>query len=139
MWTTLYILNPQCTPQWSDTCYTLEASLFVNFSINKFPSGTPLDIKNTGTLQLDEMKEAFKGSGMKEAELDEIFRKIDFNQDNEINYSEFLAACLNKDKVVTVSKHEFAFHHFDVDNSGFITAQNLMEVFKRQGQTLTEP
>lgn len=85
------------------------------------------------------MKEAFKGSGMKEAELDEIFRKIDFNQDNEINYSEFLAACLNKDKVVTVSNLEFAFHHFDVDNSGFITAQNLMEVFKRQGQTLTEP
>lgn len=82
------------------------------------------------------MKEAFKGSGMHEADLNAIFEKIDFNNDNEINYSEFLAATMNKEKVVSEANLNFAFHHFDVDNSGFITAQNLQEAFKRQGRLI---
>lgn len=32
----------------------------------------------------------------------------------------------------------FAFHHFDTDNSGFITAENLHECFKREGKHLTQ-
>lgn len=31
----------------------------------------------------------------------------------------------------------FAFHHFDVDNSGFITQQGLQEVFHREGRKFT--
>lgn len=31
----------------------------------------------------------------------------------------------------------FAFHHFDVDNSGFITEEGLVEVFHREGKKLT--
>lgn len=31
----------------------------------------------------------------------------------------------------------FAFHHFDVDNSGFITEQGLKEVFHREGKKIT--
>ena len=73
---------------------------------------------------------------MHEADLNTIFEKIDFNNDNEINYSEFLAATMNKEKVVSESNLKFAFHHFDVDNSGFITAENLQEAFKRQGRLI---
>ena len=32
----------------------------------------------------------------------------------------------------------FAFHHFDVDNSGYITEQNLSEVFHREGKKITK-
>lgn len=90
-----------------------------------------LDTQNTGTLLLDEVKEAFRGSGLQGQDLEDVFNKIDFNGDGEINYSEFLAATINKEKVVTESNLNFAFHHFDVDNSGFITAENLQEAFRR--------
>jgi calcium-dependent protein kinase len=75
---------------------------------------------------------------MSEDELNEIFGRLDFNKDNEINYSEFLAATVMKSKVVTDSNLKLAFHHFDVDNSGFITAANLAEAFKRQGKNISE-
>ena len=61
----------------------------------------------------------------------------DFNEDGEINYSEFLTACINKEKAVTIDNLQFALHHFDVDNSGYITAENLQEVFRRQGKMMT--
>jgi Ca2+-binding EF-hand superfamily protein len=32
----------------------------------------------------------------------------------------------------------FAFHHFDTNNSGFITAENLKECFKREGKHLSD-
>jgi Ca2+-binding EF-hand superfamily protein len=48
-----------------------------------------------------------------------------------------LAACIDKNKAVTTDNLRFAFHHFDVDNSGFITAENLQEVFRRQGKMMT--
>jgi Ca2+-binding EF-hand superfamily protein len=32
----------------------------------------------------------------------------------------------------------FAFHHFDSDNSGFITAENLRECFRREGKHLSD-
>ena len=75
---------------------------------------------------------------MTEDELNEIFGKLDFNKDGEINYSEFLAATVMKSKVVTDSNLKLAFHHFDVDNSGYITAANLAQAFKRQGKVYNE-
>ena len=56
---------------------------------------------------------------------------IDFNKDGDVNYSEFLAATINKQKCITEENLKYAFHHFDIDGTGFITPANLMEVFKR--------
>jgi len=67
-----------------------------------------------------------------------MFAKFDFNKDGEINYSEFLAATVCKQKVLTKANLRFAFHHFDTDNEGYITKNDLKEVFKRSGQNLTE-
>ena len=67
-----------------------------------------------------------------------MFEKFDFNKDGEINYSEFLAATVNKKHVLTKANLRFAFHHFDTDNEGYITKNDLKEVFKRTGQKLTD-
>ena len=32
----------------------------------------------------------------------------------------------------------FAFHHFDTDNSGYITENNLKECFRREGKHLSD-
>ena len=89
-----------------------------------------MDKDNSGSIEISEMKDAFRGScNCTEEELNQIFYKVDFNEDGQVNYSEFLAATINKEKAVSVSNLEFAFHHFDTDNSGVITTDNLKEVF----------
>jgi calcium-dependent protein kinase len=55
-----------------------------------------LDQQNTGILTVNEIKEAFKGSSMAQEDVDEIFNMIDFDHDGVINYSEFIAATMDK-------------------------------------------
>jgi len=73
---------------------------------------------------------------MSEEEISQIFERIDFNHDGEINYSEFLAVTVDRRKAITESNLTFAFHHFDVGNSGYITETNLEECFRREGKHL---
>ena len=74
---------------------------------------------------------------MSEEEINQIFTRIDFNHDGEINYSEFLAVTVDRRKAITEANLTFAFHHFDVGNTGYITEQNLEECFRREGKHLT--
>ena len=74
---------------------------------------------------------------MSEEEINQIFERIDFNHDGEINYSEFLAVTVDRRKAITESNLTFAFHHFDVGNSGYITETNLEECFRREGKHLS--
>ena len=80
-----------------------------------------LDKNNTGILTINEIKEAFNESSIKQEDVAKIFNMIDFDHKGVINYSEFLAATMDKQKAVSMQNLMFAFHHFDVDNSGFIT------------------
>lgn len=80
------------------------------------------------------MKQAFKDANVNAEDVERIFRSLDTNGDGLINYSEFLAATVDKKKALTMQNLQFAFHHFDVDNSGFITEQDLTEVFHREGK-----
>lgn len=45
---------------------------------------------------------------------------------------------MNKNEALTEANIEFAFHHFDTDNNGLITLDNLVEAFHREGKGLTE-
>lgn len=71
---------------------------------------------------------------MNSDDVEKIFKSLDTNGDGLINYSEFLAATVDKKKALAVQNLQFAFHHFDVDGSGFITEQDLTEVFHREGK-----
>ena len=97
-----------------------------------------LDIDNSGTLELSEIKQAFKGLSLSDEQLDEIFDRIDLNHDGEINYTEFLTVTMDRRQAMTRANLEFAFHHFDVNNSGHITRENLEECFRREGKHLSE-
>ena len=55
-----------------------------------------VDKKNTGMLTINEVKEAFKDSNIPNSDVDKIFNMIDFDHDGVINYSEFLAATIDK-------------------------------------------
>lgn len=97
-----------------------------------------LDKDNSGTLEMSEIREAFSDMNIPVAELDQIFHNIDLNHDGEINYTEFLAVTVDRKKAMTENNMVFAFHHFDIDNSGVITFENLKECFKREGRHLED-
>lgn len=97
-----------------------------------------LDTDNSGTLSMTEIKSAMMEMKIPQAELELIFKNVDFNQDGEINYSEFLAVTVDRRKALQHANLIFAFHHFDSDNSGFITSENLRECFRREGKHLSD-
>ena len=55
-----------------------------------------LDKAKTGLLNLNEMKQAFEDSNISQVDLENIFKSIDFHHSGTINYSEFLAATVDK-------------------------------------------
>eukprot|EP00347_Sterkiella_histriomuscorum_P002144 403369302 len=96
-----------------------------------------LDQNDTGFLTLNELRQAsfFNNFGQEEEEdVNDLFMNLDLNNDEKISYSNFLAATVDKTKALTVQNLNFAFHHFDADNSGFITEGGLSEVFYREGR-----
>lgn len=101
-----------------------------------------IDTSNTGIITIDQVKKGFVHDNyithINHEQIDQIFSRFDFNKDGQINYSEFLAATVDKKNVLNTANLQFAFHHFDTDNEGYITKHDLKEVFKRQGQKLKD-
>ena len=57
----------------------------------------------------------------------EVFNEIDFNHDNNINFSEYLTLKIEKEKLVNEDMLNKAFKIFDIDGNGFITIDELKE------------
>lgn len=68
--------------------------------------------------------------------IDQLFQKLDFCNTGKINYSDFLAATVDKKQALTNANLIFAFNYFDTENKGYITKHDLKEVFRRQGKHL---
>ena len=67
-------------------------------------------------------------------ELKKIINSISVRGDENIYYSEFLTATLDKKIYLNSEKLWMAFKHFDVDNTNYITLENLREAFARTGK-----
>jgi calcium-dependent protein kinase len=63
---------------------------------------------------------------------------VDYAGNGKINYSEFLSATIEVKHVLTEEKLWAVFKYFDIDNSGFITSQNLKEAFAKTGKVITD-
>jgi calcium-dependent protein kinase len=59
---------------------------------------------------------------MAEEEVDKILAKVDANGSGEIDYSEWVVATINKEKLLSTEKLKAAFSLFDKDGSGTISA-----------------
>jgi calcium-dependent protein kinase len=87
-----------------------------------------IDKDQGGTISLSELRELFvQKLQVPEEDLINIFDAMDATYDNEIHYSEFIAAMLS----TRVDLHDqlmgLTFRNFDEDLSGYITAGNLCE------------
>jgi len=90
-----------------------------------------LDTNGDGTLSREEILEGYKKTMDEEEaeiEVNRIMAMVDLDKSGEIDYSEFIAATLDRKEMMSKDKLEEAFNMFDKDGSGTITADELKEV-----------
>ncbi len=88
-----------------------------------------MDEDRTGHISLQEMQRVLVSrAGMDEDEVEQIFSRLDQDEQKTISYSEFLAATLSKRFYMREGRIRAAFQKLDIDNSGYITAENLKDM-----------
>jgi len=88
-----------------------------------------LDKEQKGTITHNQLKQVLETTFHVDCnEAEELFRSLDYNNDNEINYSEFLAAALQGRVKVHEDILRRTFHRFDIEECGLISADDLRKV-----------
>eukprot|EP00415_Alexandrium_ostenfeldii_P000658 UN0658 len=87
------------------------------------------DENRQGTITMGELKKALSGCfEVTDEQVKPIFEALDTGANEEIYYSEFLAAMVSKRIEINEELLHATFHRFDADKSGYITVANLKEV-----------
>jgi calcium-dependent protein kinase len=79
-----------------------------------------------------ELFQAYKDAGIPITleEIDKIISLMDFDQNGNIDYEEFIRMCIPRDQLFTDKNLENAFLLFDKDKKGFITPKDIINVIK---------
>ena len=91
------------------------------------------DKRKDGQILYEELKQGLiqlKTEHINEEEIHNLFKTIDVDKNGKIDYTEFLAATLQKKNYLKIERLYEAFCLFDKDNSGKITKEELMRVLK---------
>lgn len=93
-----------------------------------------LDKDKNGVITMEELRDGIKKLGMHHVpeNLEALMNEMDGNGSQEIEYSEFLAAAMDKRVLEEESACWAAFHAFDADGSGSITKAELASVLQRE-------
>jgi calcium-dependent protein kinase len=77
------------------------------------------------------------GHGLDQDQIQQIISEVDAAKNGKINYSEFLAAALTVQDFLTEEKLWMIFKRFDVDNTDYISQDNIRDAMKKLGATVT--
>ncbi|KAK8629919.1 hypothetical protein V6N13_078736 [Hibiscus sabdariffa] len=96
---------------------------------------TNIDTDNSGTITYEELKEGLArlGSKLTEAEVKQLMEAADVDGNGTIDYIEFISATMHRYRLERGEHLYKAFQHFDKDNSGFITMDELEAAMKEYG------
>lgn len=67
-----------------------------------------------------------------------MIKNVDYAENNQINYTEFLSATINPEILQDDKTLEGIFNLFDVDNTNEITVDNLVQTFSKFGREFTK-
>merc|ERR1712110_119118 len=99
-----------------------------------------IDENKRGTISLQELKKVIEASfDITDQEARKIFDTLDSSQDEEIHYSEFLAAMVSTRIEMHDDMLRAAFNKFDSDHSGFITVDNIGRFSVRPAASIKSP
>eukprot|EP00922_Rhytidocystis_sp_ex-Travisia-forbesii_P049193 GHVS01073262.1.p1 GENE.GHVS01073262.1~~GHVS01073262.1.p1 ORF type:complete len:640 (-),score=81.16 GHVS01073262.1:387-2306(-) len=89
-----------------------------------------LDENGDGTLTVQEIRRGLRNSGLKEipADLDQLMQEVDSDGSGVIDYTEFIAASLDKRQYIQEDVCWAAFRVFDLDANGKISPEELLQV-----------
>ncbi len=66
-----------------------------------------------------------------ENEIENMIKSIDLDGNGVIDYNEFLACSINKDKILRNDNLKICFDEFDTDKSGKISVDEVSSIFKQ--------
>jgi calcium-dependent protein kinase len=91
-----------------------------------------LDENKDGTLTLNEVKKGIEKLDKKEfsGDVEDIFKSLDTDSSGRIDYTEFLAACINQKSFLRQERLNEAFQMLDKDGSGKITKDEIKKALK---------
>ena len=87
-----------------------------------------LDVSGDGKINEKELSQHCKrifGDSFTEEEIHSIMTRVDTDRSGYIDYSEFIAAAMDRKKLLSLERLETAFQAFDKDNNGKISAEEL--------------
>jgi len=93
-----------------------------------------LDTDKQGTISKQELKDALtnKLQVSDDKEVERIFKALDYNHDQEVHYSDFLAAMVSTQIELHPGLLSETFRRFDTDGSGYITEGKLKQVLGKK-------
>ncbi|XP_065877895.1 calcium-dependent protein kinase 17-like [Euphorbia lathyris] len=94
-----------------------------------------IDSDNSGTITLEELKHglAKQGTKLSEYEVKQLLEAADADGNGTIDYDEFITATMHMNRMDREEHLYTAFQHFDKDNSGYITMDELEQVLREFG------
>jgi calcium-dependent protein kinase len=100
-----------------------------------------IDVDGSGYIEIEELREALKNKDLKQTteEIQAIIDQLDYAHNDKINYTEFIAATIDVRKIINQDERKLKaiFNSFDVDNTGFISRDNLKLAFSKYGRLIT--
>lgn len=99
------------------------------------------DSNGDGKLTIEELKsgvKSIKGCMLTEADIESAMNVMDSNQNGYIDYTEFIAACLQSYNYLKENHLKTAFSYFDKDGSGTISPEELKQCLQSEDFTLPE-
>lgn len=99
-----------------------------------------IDAEKTGFITAIGIQQALKNSRLYLAQehMQKIINSVNYLGYGKLNYTAFLMATLNKKLLIDEEKLYEAFKHFDINNTGFITARDLRIVLQKSGTLVDE-
>ncbi|KAL4336255.1 hypothetical protein GQ457_07G036400 [Hibiscus cannabinus] len=96
-----------------------------------------MDTDNSGTITLEELKQGLSKQGTKltEYEVQQLMEAADADGNGTIDYDEFITATVHMNRMDREDHLYHAFQHFDKDNSGYITTEELEQALREYGMT----
>eukprot|EP00928_Gymnodinium_smaydae_P012938 TRINITY_DN14722_c0_g3_i1.p1 TRINITY_DN14722_c0_g3~~TRINITY_DN14722_c0_g3_i1.p1 ORF type:complete len:562 (+),score=135.29 TRINITY_DN14722_c0_g3_i1:44-1729(+) len=97
-----------------------------------------LDINNTGSLTLDEIRAGLVKSGklVKEDDLTQLFESLDLDGTGKISYTEWLAATMKPAMLQTDRAMRQVFDFLDIDRTGKVNRCDLVQVLGNDAEAL---